>query len=166
MPAPSTVRPPSWGAGSRWPQPSRCSSPATPQGKLMFHQQPMKMASAESLCDTADRSRVLHPDRRHAEQLRQPHPRHRSALTSCRFWPKSRFHERHAARRARHSARRSTAFTAPNDYRPNLFVTYWSFRAMIGLTCCSRCCLRLPTLWLTRGGRIPNERWFSRAGVC
>src|ERR1700744_1269518 len=21
----------------------------------------------------------------------------------------------------------------PNDYRPNLFVTYWSFRAMIGL---------------------------------
>jgi cytochrome bd ubiquinol oxidase subunit I len=46
----------------------------------------------------------------------------------------------------------------PNDYRPNLFVTYWSFRAMIGL-------LAVPllfaviTLWLTRGGRSPDQRW-------
>jgi cytochrome d ubiquinol oxidase subunit I len=48
----------------------------------------------------------------------------------------------------------------PNDYRPNLFVTYWSFRAMIGL-------LAIPglfaviALWLTRGGRVPGQRWFS-----
>lgn len=48
----------------------------------------------------------------------------------------------------------------PNDYRPNLFVTYWSFRAMIGLLAIP-VLFALTALWLTRGGRIPNQRWFS-----
>jgi cytochrome bd ubiquinol oxidase subunit I len=48
----------------------------------------------------------------------------------------------------------------PNDYRPNLFVTYWSFRAMIGLLAIP-VLFALVTLWLTRGGRVPNQRWFS-----
>jgi cytochrome bd ubiquinol oxidase subunit I len=48
----------------------------------------------------------------------------------------------------------------PNDYRPNLFVTYWSFRAMIGLLAIP-VLFALVALWLTRGGRIPNQRWFS-----
>jgi cytochrome d ubiquinol oxidase subunit I len=48
----------------------------------------------------------------------------------------------------------------PNDYRPNLFVTYWSFRMMIGLLAIP-VLFALITLWLTRGGRTPNQRWFS-----
>jgi cytochrome bd ubiquinol oxidase subunit I len=48
----------------------------------------------------------------------------------------------------------------PNDYRPNLFVTYWSFRAMIGLLAIP-VLFALVALWLTRGGRIPNQRWLS-----
>ena len=48
----------------------------------------------------------------------------------------------------------------PNDYRPNLFVTYWSFRAMIGLMAIP-VLFALTTLWLTRGGRTPTQRWFS-----
>lgn len=47
-----------------------------------------------------------------------------------------------------------------NDYRPNLFVTYWSFRIMIGLLAIP-VLFALIALWLTRGGRIPEQRWFS-----
>jgi cytochrome d ubiquinol oxidase subunit I len=49
----------------------------------------------------------------------------------------------------------------PNDYRPNLFVTYWAFRMMIGLLAIP-VLFALLALWLTRGGRIPNQRWFGR----
>jgi cytochrome bd ubiquinol oxidase subunit I len=52
----------------------------------------------------------------------------------------------------------------PNDYRPNLFVTYWSFRAMIGLLAIPLL-FALATLWLTRGGRFPRKRWFGRLAL-
>src|ERR1700737_5092165 len=48
----------------------------------------------------------------------------------------------------------------PNDYRPNLFVTYWAFRAMIGLLAVPAL-FAVVALWLTRGGRIPKARWLS-----
>ena len=49
------------------------------QGKLMFQQQPMKMASAESLCHS-EPTRLLHPDRRNAQQLRQRRSPRRSPV--------------------------------------------------------------------------------------
>ena len=57
--------------------------------------------------------------------------------------------------------RDSQTNSGPNDYRPNLFVTYWSFRAMIGFMAIP-VLFALAGLWLTRGGRIPDHRWFSR----
>ena len=42
----------------------------------------------------------------------------------------------------------------------SLFVTYWSFRAMIGLLAIP-VLFAMVALWLTRGGRIPDRRWFS-----
>jgi cytochrome d ubiquinol oxidase subunit I len=48
----------------------------------------------------------------------------------------------------------------PGDYRPNLFVTYWSFRMMIGLLAVPVLFAML-ALWFTRGGRLPDRRWFS-----
>ncbi len=48
----------------------------------------------------------------------------------------------------------------PGNYRPNLFVTYWSFRAMIGLAAGSAA-LALAGLWVTRKGRVPDQNWFS-----
>ncbi len=48
----------------------------------------------------------------------------------------------------------------PGDYRPNLFVTYWAFRAMIGLLLFP-VAFALAALWLTRRGRIPDQRWFG-----
>jgi cytochrome d ubiquinol oxidase subunit I len=48
----------------------------------------------------------------------------------------------------------------PGDYRPNLFVTYWSFRAMVGLVAVPLL-FSVVALWMTRRGRIPKQRWFS-----
>jgi cytochrome d ubiquinol oxidase subunit I len=48
----------------------------------------------------------------------------------------------------------------PGDYRPNLFVTYWAFRIMIGLLAIP-VLFALVALWLTRRGRLPDQRWFS-----
>ena len=47
---------------------------------------------------------------------------------------------------------------------PNLFVTYWSFRVMIGLMAIPML-FALTALWLTRRGRIPDRKWFSRFAV-
>jgi cytochrome d ubiquinol oxidase subunit I len=52
----------------------------------------------------------------------------------------------------------------PGDYRPNLFVTYWAFRAMIGLLLVP-VAFALLSLWFTRGGRIPDQRWYGRFGI-
>ena len=48
----------------------------------------------------------------------------------------------------------------PGNYKPNLFVTYWSFRAMIGFAAGSAA-LALAGLWLTRRGRVPDQKWFG-----
>jgi cytochrome bd ubiquinol oxidase subunit I len=52
----------------------------------------------------------------------------------------------------------------PGDYRPYVPVTYWSFRLMIGLGLLP-VLLALLGFWLTRRGRLPGNRWFWRAAV-
>jgi cytochrome d ubiquinol oxidase subunit I len=47
----------------------------------------------------------------------------------------------------------------PIDYVPNLPVTYWGFRMMIGFGAVSAG-IGLLALWLTRRDRIPTARWF------
>jgi cytochrome d ubiquinol oxidase subunit I len=49
----------------------------------------------------------------------------------------------------------------PGDYRPNLFVSYWAFRAMIGFLLIP-VLFALAALWLTRRGRTPESTWFGR----
>ena len=98
----------------------------------MFVQQPMKMASGGIVVPHRNRSGLLGPDDRHAQQLRQRHARHRGAVTCCPSWPRASS----AASRCRASRTFSSSTEekfGPGDYRPNLFVTYWAFRAMIGL---------------------------------
>ncbi len=52
----------------------------------------------------------------------------------------------------------------PAEYRPNIPVTYWSFRLMIGFGALAAAYAAL-ALWATRGGRTPTWRWFAPAGV-
>ncbi|OBI54201.1 cytochrome ubiquinol oxidase subunit I [Mycobacterium sp. E796] len=128
------------------------------QGKLMFVQQPMKMASAESLCSTeSDPNFSILTVGTHnncdsiTRVIEVPYvlPFLAEGKTSGVTLQGVRNIQQDFEHRF-----------GPNDYRPNLFVTYWSFRAMIGFLAIP-VLFALATLWFTRGDRVPNQRWFS-----
>ncbi len=128
------------------------------QGKLMFQQQPMKMASAESLCDTQTDPNfsILTVGRQNncdslTRVIEVPY--------ALPFLAEGRL-SGVRLQGVRDIQRDDQRRFGVGDYRPNLFVTYWSFRAMIGLMAVPLL-FALVTLWLTRGGRIPNQQWFS-----
>ncbi|MFD3463429.1 cytochrome ubiquinol oxidase subunit I [Nocardia fluminea] len=128
------------------------------QGKLMFEQQPMKMASAESLCHTAtdpDFSVLTVGTHNNCDGvihvLEVPYV--------LPYLAKGEFSGVTLDGVVDLQKTYNVAY-GPGDYRPNLFVTYWSFRAMIGLAGGS-VLLLLAGFWVTRGGRVPDQRWFS-----
>jgi cytochrome d ubiquinol oxidase subunit I len=128
------------------------------QGKLMFRQQPMKMASAESLCDTQtdpDMSLLTIGTHNNCDSVTEVLKLH----YALPFLAEGRFSG--VTLQGVHQLQREYEQRfGPDDYQPNLFVTYWSFRIMIGLLAIPLL-FALAALWLTRGGRIPNQRWFS-----
>jgi cytochrome d ubiquinol oxidase subunit I len=128
------------------------------QGKLMFHQQPMKMASAESLCHTETDpyfSILTAGTHNNCDSI----TRVIEAGYVLPFLAQGKF-SGVTLEGVKDIEQRYEKQYGPGDYRPNLFVTYWSFRMMVGL-------LAVPLLfclaaaWLTRRGRIPGRRWFS-----
>jgi cytochrome d ubiquinol oxidase subunit I len=129
------------------------------QGKLMFQQQPMKMASAESLCHTEtdpDFSILTVGTHNNCDSVTHlievPYVLPFLAegeFTGVRLEGVKDLQQSYQDK------------FGPGDYRPNLFVTYWSFRAMIGLLAVPAL-FAVVALWLTRRGRIPNARWVSR----
>jgi cytochrome d ubiquinol oxidase subunit I len=128
------------------------------QGKLMFVQQPMKMASAESLCDTQtdpNFSILTVGTHNNCDSI----TRAIEVPYVLPFLAQGRTHDV-TLQGVRDIQRDYQHRFGPNDYRPNLFVTYWSFRAMIGLLAIP-VLFALVSLWLTRGGRIPDQRWFG-----
>ncbi len=128
------------------------------QGKLMFVQQPMKMASAESLCNTEtdpDFSILTVGTHNNCESI----TRVIEVPYVLPFLADSRFSDV-TLQGVRDIQQSDEQRFGPNDYRPNLFVTYWSFRMMIGLMAIP-VLFALATLWLTRGGRTPGQKWFS-----
>jgi cytochrome d ubiquinol oxidase subunit I len=132
------------------------------QGKLMFVQQPMKMASAESLCNTEtdpDFSILTVGTHNNCDSI----TRVIQVPYVLPFLAESKF-SGVTLQGVRDIQRDSEHKFGPNDYRPNLFVTYWSFRVMIGLLAIP-VLFALATLWLTRGGRTPTQRWFSWAAL-
>ena len=147
------------------------------QGKLMFSQQPMKMAAAEALCHTAAPAGfsifaygdVSRPDCEHVKSVTVPALL--SFLAHGDFSTKvdgvTPLVERY---RAEYGANYPTdpALGAlsgkPIDYVPVLPVTYWGFRLMIGFGALAAATALL-MLWLTRRGRIPRSRWFPVVGL-
>jgi cytochrome bd ubiquinol oxidase subunit I len=129
------------------------------QGKLMFKQQPMKMASAESLCHSQ-----TDPD--FSVLTLGTHNNCDSVVHVIEvpyvlpFLAEGRFSDVHLDGVVDLQKQDEATFGA-GDYRPNLFVTYWSFRAMIGFMAVPSL-FAVAALWLTRRGRIPDQRWFSR----
>ncbi|MGY4709042.1 cytochrome ubiquinol oxidase subunit I [Mycolicibacterium sp. CBM1] len=132
------------------------------QGKLMFHQQPMKMAAAESLCHTETDpgfSVLTVGTHNNCDSITRvievPYVLPFLAegkLTGVTLQGTKDLQQQYEQK------------FGPEWYVPNLFVTYWSFRAMIGLLAVPLL-FALTTLWLTRGGRTPGSRWFSRFAV-
>jgi cytochrome d ubiquinol oxidase subunit I len=128
------------------------------QAKLMFEQQPMKMASAESLCHTetgASFSLLTIGTHNNCESVQ--HVLSVPYLTSflANGDPNS------TLKGVTELQAEAVEKFGPGDYRPNLFVSYWAFRAMMGWSVGSGV-LALAGLWVTRRGRTPNQRWFSR----
>jgi cytochrome d ubiquinol oxidase subunit I len=132
------------------------------QGKLMFEQQPMKMASAESLCHTeTDPAFSILTVGRHNNCDSVNHlievPYVLPFLAQGQF-------EGVTLEGVNDLQQRYETQFGPGDYRPNLFVTYWSFRAMIGLLAVPAL-FAVVALWLTRRGRLPRQRWFATFGL-
>ncbi|MCV7226736.1 cytochrome ubiquinol oxidase subunit I [Mycolicibacterium komossense] len=128
------------------------------QGKLMFQQQPMKMASAESLCHTET-------DPKFSILTVGTHNNCDSITRVIEipyvlpFLAEGKFTGVTLEGVKDLQAQAEQKF-GPGDYRPNLFVTYWAFRAMIGFLLIP-VLFAMVALWLTRRGRIPDQRWFA-----
>jgi cytochrome d ubiquinol oxidase subunit I len=132
------------------------------QGKLMFVQQPMKMASAESLCHTeTDPMFSILTVGTHNNCDSVTHLIEVPYVLP--FLAESKF-SGVTLQGVQDLQQEYQQKFGPGDYRPNLFVTYWAFRAMVGLLLVP-VAFALLTLWLTRGGRIPDQRWYGLVGL-
>lgn len=129
------------------------------QAKLMFDQQPMKMASAEALCVGEDGASFsiltlgdLSNDCDNTTTILAI-PGLTSFLASGDF-------DAYLPGVDELQVQSEELYGAGVDYRPNLLVTYWSFRLMIGLGAGSAA-LALAALWFMRKGRVVGHRWFG-----
>jgi len=132
------------------------------QARLMFEQQPMKMASAEALCNT-EQGPGLSVLALVGEE---------GADCNLRTWaiPKGlsllATHTTDATIKGVNDL--NTEYQAkygPGDYRPSLFITYWGFRLMI-LFGAIAAFGAVAGLYLTRGGRdLPRWKWLPLATI-
>ena len=130
------------------------------QAKIMTEQQPMKMAAAEALYDTTDCASFSLftvgslDGREEVFSIRVPHLLSWLATgTTC--GTVEGINDVQAA---------SVEQFGPGDYTPNIPLTYWSFRLMIGFGAIAML-VALWALWLTRRGRSPSGRWWLRASL-
>ncbi len=133
------------------------------QGKLLFQQQPMKMAAAEGLMDSG--SHVSMTLLAIGDFSNNPNSVHRyveipglTSFLATNNWNAHLYGVRDLQQQD------VTKYGAGIDYIPNLAVTFWSFRLMIGFAAFAGL-LALLALWLTRRGRISGNPWLSRAAV-
>ena len=125
----------------------------------MFHQQPMKMAAAESLCHTEldpKFSVLTVGTHNNCESI----TRVIEVPFVLPFLAEGKFSgvTLQGTQDLQNSYQQRFG---PEWYVPNLFVTYWSFRAMIGFIAVPLL-FALTALWLTRRGRVAEQRWLSR----
>lgn len=137
------------------------------QGKVMTEVQPMKMAAAEGLYDTAESCApfslftVGTPDGRE-ERFALTVPCLLSFLGTGSFDGEVRgIDDLREEYRATYGQDPGATYYTPEEYVPVIPVTYWSFRLMMGFGFASAAGAAL-VLWLTRRGRTPSSPWFRR----
>jgi cytochrome d ubiquinol oxidase subunit I len=130
------------------------------QGKVMTEVQPMKMAAAEALYRTEKPASfsiftIGSLDGRH-ELFSIKLPNLLSFLATGS--PTGRVQGIDDLQ-AQYSAR-----YGEGSYIPNIPITYWGFRLMIGLGMAAAA-IALWALWAHRRGRTPSSRWLARVGL-
>ncbi|WP_370652946.1 cytochrome ubiquinol oxidase subunit I [Frankia sp. CIT1] len=130
------------------------------QGQVMTRQQPMKMASAEALWETergAGLSLFAYGDVSHGEnKIDIKLPRLLSFMATNSFSGTVQgVNDVQAAEAARYG---------PGDYSPVMGVTFWNFRAMMGLGAVYFG-LAMLGLFRMRGGHLPGGRYLLPAFV-
>jgi cytochrome d ubiquinol oxidase subunit I len=134
--------------------------PGDQQAKLMFQQQPMKMAAAEALCSTesgAGFSLFAVGDVSNSCDVRTLSV---PGLTS--FLATGDFNG--TVQGVNDLQQQYQDKYGPGDYKPILAATYWNFRLMIGFGVFSAV-LALLGLWLSRGGRTPTGQRFGQLAL-
>jgi cytochrome d ubiquinol oxidase subunit I len=146
------------------------------QGKLMYAQQPLKMSSAEALCETSAPAPLsvfaigrLGGDCDDVTSWTVPgllsflaHNDFHSAVPGVpevqqeyRDWYGATYPD---------DPKLGSLAGAPIDYQPRLEVTYWGFRLMIAGGAFTAL-VAAWALWRTRKGRRPRSRWEVYAGI-
>jgi len=141
------------------------------QGKLMYHQQPLKMSSAEALCSTEAPASfsIFAWNKLGSNECDDVHsitvPGLLSFLAHDDFSTavpgvhdlQRRYAAVYGATYPDDPARFGDKAGQPIDYQPVLAVTYWSFRLMVGMGAASAA-VAAYALWATRRGRVPTSR--------
>ncbi|MET0764803.1 MAG: cytochrome ubiquinol oxidase subunit I [Blastococcus sp.] len=141
------------------------------QGKLMYEQQPLKMSSAEALCETEEPASfsILAWNKLGSNECDDVHsitvPGLLSFLAHGDFSSavpgvnelQEEYSAVYGATYPDDPERFGNLAGEPVDYQPVLAVTYWSFRLMIGMGAVSAG-VAAYALWATRRGRVPTSR--------
>ena len=138
------------------------------QGKIMTEVQPMKMAAAEALYQSSDGNApfsllTIGSLDGTQEKFSITVPSLLSFLATGHFDGsvqgindlKAQYAERYGT---------GNPLTADATYTPNIPMSYWSFRLMIGVGMLAAL-VALLTLWTTRGERVPRSRWWHWAVI-
>jgi cytochrome bd ubiquinol oxidase subunit I len=147
------------------------------QAKLMFEQQPMKMAAAEALCHTEQPASfsvfaigdVTRSDCESVKNITVPallsFLAHNDFTTEVKGIDElvPMYQEKYGTNYPV-DPQLGELSGKPIDYVPVLPVTYWGFRLMIGFGGISTA-TGLLALWLTRRGRVPRGKWFPIAAL-
>jgi len=140
------------------------------QAKLMFQQQPIKMAAAEALCDTEQPAAfsilsIGHLGATDCNDVKTiiKIPGFLSYLATGDWNAKVEgLNDLQPQYAERYGATDTSGETI--HYQPNLLITYWSFRLMIGLAAFSAA-LALAVLWFTRRGRNTDQPWLQKLAL-
>jgi len=137
------------------------------QGKIMTEVQPMKMAAAEALYTSSDGSApfsllTIGSLDGTQEKFAVTVPGLLSFLATGHFDGSVQGINELKAEYAQRYA--GSPLTADGTYTPNIPLSYWSFRLMIGVGMLAAL-IALLTLWTTRGDRVPRARWWHWAVI-
>lgn len=145
------------------------------QGKLMFQQQPLKMASAEAACHTGTSFSVLTVGDLTSNSCKDAKPLIEiPGLLS--FLAKGNFSEdvkgvqtlipeyqdKYGTTMPDNASPKYAG--QPVNYQPLMIVTYWGFRLMIGFGVLSAAFSAF-ALWITRKGTVPRSSFWSQLAL-